>query len=154
MHFELSDEEAAFQAAVRQFGDKVLRPREREIDASGQIPEAVLREMAHLGLLAMPAPSAYGGMGASAVLTELAAEEVGRGDFSMATAVFFLLEAGWGYILGRHGTEAAKREILPPVCEGRAFLGIATTEPTGGSDLARMRTTARRDGTEWVLHGD
>ncbi len=154
MDFELSDEEEAFRTAVRQFGDCVLRAREREIDTSGRIPEEVLDEMAHLGLLAMPVSAEHGGMGASAVLTELAAEEVGRGDFSMATAVFFLLEAGWGYILDRHGTEAAKKEVLPSVCAGKAFLGIATTEPTGGSDLAHMRTRSRRDGAEFVVHGE
>ncbi|MGB6500664.1 MAG: acyl-CoA dehydrogenase family protein [Thermoplasmata archaeon] len=154
MDFRLSDEEEAFQAAVRRFGDRVLRPNERAIDSSGRIPDTVLSEMAHLGLLAMPVPTEYGGMGASAVLTEIAAEEIGRGDFSMATAVFFLLEAGWGHILAAHGTEEAKREVLPPVCAGKAFLGVATTEPTGGSDLAAMRTTSRKDGTEFVLRGE
>ncbi|MEM0128960.1 MAG: acyl-CoA dehydrogenase family protein [Thermoplasmata archaeon] len=154
MDFELSDEESAFRDAVRQFGDRVLRAKEREIDATGRIPDDVLREMAHLGLLAMPVPTEYGGMGASAVLTELAAEEIGRGDFSMATAVFFLLEAGWGHVLSRHGTEEARREVLPPVCEGKAFLGIATTEPTGGSDLAGMRTRSRRDGESFVIRGE
>ena len=154
MEFRLSDEEAAFQDAVRKFGDRVLRPNERRIDAEGRIPDEVLREMAHLGLLAMPVPTDYGGMGASAVLTELAAEEIGRGDSSMATAVFFLLEAGWGLILARHGVEATRREVLPDVCAGKAFLGIASTEPTGGSDLAAMRTTSRRDGEEFVLHGE
>ncbi len=154
MDFRLSDEEEAFQSAVRRFGDKMLRPHERTIDAEGRIPDAVLAEMAHLGLLAMPVPAEYGGMGASAVLTEIAAEEVGRGDFSMATAVFFLLEAGWGHILAVHGTEEAKREVLPAVCAGRAFLGIATTEPTGGSDLAHLRTTSRKEGPAFVLHGE
>ncbi len=154
MEFRLSDEEEAFQSAVRKFGDKVLRPNEKKIDAEGRIPDEVLRAMADLGLLAMPVPSEYGGIGASAVLTELAAEEVGRGDFSMATAVFFLLEAGWGRLLAIHGTEEAKREILPPVCRGEAFLGIATTEPTGGSDLARMRTASRKDGDGFRLTGE
>ncbi|MGA8663829.1 MAG: acyl-CoA dehydrogenase family protein [Thermoplasmata archaeon] len=154
MDFRLTDEEEAFQAAVRKFGDRVLRPNERKIDAEGRIPDAVLAEMAHLGLLAMPVPTEYGGMGASAILTELAAEEIGRGDFSMATAVFFLLEAGWGHILAVHGTEEAKREVLPPVCAGTAFLGIATTEPTGGSDLARMRTNSSRSGDGFVLRGE
>ncbi len=154
MDFHLSDEEEAFQTAVRRFGDRVLRTHERQIDAEGRIPDAVLRPMAELGLLAMPVAPEYGGMGASAILTELAAEEVGRGDFSMATAVFFLLEAGWGYVLSRHGTEAAKQEILPPVCRGEAFLGIATTEPTGGSDLANMRTASRRDGDAFLLRGE
>ncbi len=154
MEFRLSDEERAFQEAARKFGDRVLRPHERQIDADGAIPPEVLAEMAKLGLLAMPVPEAYGGMGASAVLTELAAEEVGRGDFSMATAVFFLLEAGWGHILARHGTEEAKREVLPEVTAGRAFLGIATTEPGGGSDLAGMTTHVRRDGARFVLRGE
>ena len=154
MEFELSDEEAAFQEAVRRFGDKVLRTHEREIDSEGRIPSEVLRAMADLGLLAMPVPTEYGGMGASAVLTELAAEEIGRGDSSMATAVFFLLEAGWGYTLGRHGTEVTKREVLPPVCRGTAFLGVASTDPTGGSDLAGMHTTSRSDGDSFVLHGE
>ena len=154
MDFSLGDEERAFQEAVRRFGDKVLRPNERRIDQEGRIPDSVLQEMAHLGLLAMPVPTEYGGLGASAVLTELAAEEIGRGDFSMATAVFFLLEAGWGHILARHGTEAARQEVLPPVCAGKAFLGIATTEPTGGSDLAGMRTTSRRDGHAFVVKGE
>jgi acyl-CoA dehydrogenase len=154
MEFLLSDEERAFQEAARRFGDRVLRAHERQIDAQGTIPPEVLGPMAELGLLAMTAPEEYGGMGASAVLTELAAEEVGRGDFSMATAVFFLLEAGWGSILARHGTEEAKRAVLPAVTSGKAFLGIATTEPTGGSDLAATRTTVRRDGDRFVLRGE
>lgn len=154
MDFRLSDEEQAFQAAVRKFGDRVLRTHEREIDRTGQIPSAVLAGMADLGLLAMPVPESYGGMGASAVLTELAAEEIGRGDFSMATAVFFLLEAGWGLVLARHGTEAARQSVLPSVTSGKAFLGIATTEPSGGSDLASMRTTARRQGADFVIRGE
>jgi acyl-CoA dehydrogenase len=154
MDFELSEEERAFQDAVRRFGDKVLRPNERRIDAEGRIPDEVLRGMAELGLLAMPVSTDFGGLGASSVLTELAAEEIGRGDFSMATAVFFLLEAGWGLILDRHGTVEAKREILPEVCAGRAFLGIATTEPTGGSDLARLRTTSTRSEGGFTVRGE
>ncbi len=154
MDFRLSDEEAAFQEAVRKFGDRTLRPNEAKIDSEALIPPDIIQAMADLGLLSMMVPEELGGMGASAVLTELAAEEIGRGDSSMATAVFFLLEAGWGHILARHGQEAVKREVLPPVCQGKAFLGIATTEPTGGSDLAGMRTTSRRDGSLFVLHGE
>ena len=154
MEFQLSDEERAFQDAVRKFGDRVLRAHERQIDTEGRIPPEVLRQMADLGLLAMPVPADYGGMGGSAVLTELAAEEIGRGDSSMATAVFFLLEAGWGYILSRHGTEETKREVLPPVCQGKAFLGVASTEPSGGSDLAGMHTTSRAENETFVLHGE
>ena len=154
MEFALSDDETAFQEAVRKFGDKVLRPHERQIDSEGRIPGVVLQEMARLGLLSPLVSAEYGGLGASAVLTELAAEEVGRGDFSMATAVFYLLEAGWGWTLMKHGTEEAKREVLPAVTSGKAFLGIATTEPGGGSDLDSMKTESRRDGDGFVLRGE
>ncbi len=110
--------------------------------------------MAELGLLAMPVPEAYGGMGASAVLTELAAEEIGRGDLSMATAVFFLLEAGWGWLLSRRGTEEAKREILPRSARGRRSSGsprpnrpAGATSPRCGPGRARRRRVrpARRE---------
>ncbi len=154
MEFALSDEEQAFQETVRKFGDKTLRPNERRIDSEGRIPDEVLQEMARLGLLSPLVPAEYGGLGASAVLTELAAEEIGRGDFSMATAVFYLLEAGWGWVLSRHGTEETRRAVLPPVTAGKAFLGIATTEPGGGSDLANMKTESRRDGDHYVLRGE
>ena len=154
MDFGLSDEERAFQEAVRKFGDRVLRPAEAEIDREARIPSSVLTAMAELGLLAMPVPEEFGGIGASASLTELAAEEVGRGDLSMATAVFFLLEAGWGWVLSRRGSEETKRAVLPPVCRGEAFLGVATTEPGGGSDLARMRTQAKRTDEGFVLRGE
>lgn len=154
MDFSLSGDEAAFQEAVRRFGDKVLRPHERQIDSEGRIPDAVLHEMARLGLLSPLVPPEYGGLGASAVLTELAAEEIGRGDFSMATAVFFLLEAGWGWTLAKHGREETKREVLPAVTAGTAFLGIATTEPGGGSDLGRMKTESRRDAEGYLLRGE
>jgi acyl-CoA dehydrogenase len=154
MDFHLNDEERAFQDAVRRFGDRVLRTHERQIDRDGRIPPEVISAMADLGLLAMPVPEEYGGMGASAVLTELAAEEVGRGDFSMATAVFFLLEAGWGGILAGHGHDELKRTLLPKVTKGRAFLGIATTEPGGGSDLGAMTTSSRRAGEGFIVRGE
>jgi alkylation response protein AidB-like acyl-CoA dehydrogenase len=57
MNFELTDEEQAFQAAVRRFGDRVLRPNETKIDTEGRIPPEVLAAMADLGLLAMPVPT-------------------------------------------------------------------------------------------------
>jgi acyl-CoA dehydrogenase len=154
MDFGFSDEEASIQASVRRFGNEFLRPRERMIDEGDQIPRDVASEMGRIGILAMPVPEAYGGMGASAAQTELVAEEIGRADTSMATAVFFLLEAGWGYLLSKYGTEAARKEVLPPVTRGEHFLGIASTEPGGGSDIAGEQTLSWRDGDDFVLQGE
>ncbi len=154
MEFRLSDEEEAFQTAVRRFGDRVLRTHERQIDAEGRIPDDVLRPMAELGLLAMPVATEYGGMGASAG-TDRARGGGGRSGRLLHGDRRVLPARGrLGCILSRHGTEEAKRELLPPVCRGEAFLGIATTEPTGGSDLANLRTTSRRDGEAFILHGE
>ncbi len=154
MDFSFSEDEASIQATVRRFGDEFLRPRERKIDEGDQVPREVAVEMGRIGVLAMPVPEKYGGMGASASQTELVAEEIGRADTSMATAVFFLLEAGWGYLLSKYGTEEAKQEVLPPVTRGDHFLGIASTEPSGGSDIANIHTQSWREGNEFVIRGE
>ncbi|HEV2428263.1 MAG TPA: acyl-CoA dehydrogenase, partial [Thermoplasmata archaeon] len=61
---------------------------------------------------------------------------------------------GWGWLLAKRGVESTRRAVLPKVCDGSAFLGIATTEPGGGSDLARMRTEARRTPDGFVVSGE
>jgi acyl-CoA dehydrogenase len=66
----------------------------------------------------------------------------------MAAAVYYLVEAGWGFLFERYGTRKAKEELLPAVVNGNAFLGIASTEATGGSDIASTSTSLiRKDGT-------
>lgn len=90
---------------------------------------------------------AYGGSGASFMKAAIAAEELARADTSMSIAVYFLVEAGWGFLLERYGTEEAKKEILPLVTTGKTFLGIGSTEASGGSDIASTSTTmTKRDG--------
>lgn len=154
MDFGLTEEEELFQKMARDFCEKRLRPRAREIDDGEKIPDDILKEMADLGLLGITIPQEYGGPGGNTVMAALGGIEVGRGDISMATVVFYLLEAGWSLIFSRYGTEEAKREILPKVAKGQSFLGICTTEPGGGSDIANMKTTARREGDYFVINGE
>jgi acyl-CoA dehydrogenase len=85
----------------------------------------------------------------------IAAEELGRADISLALPVLYLVEAAWGFIFGRYGSEELKRQVLPKVCAGEAFLGIATTEPGGGSDiLGATRCRASLDEGGWTLNGE
>ena len=154
MDFSLTDDEELFRKTIREFCERKLQPRSREIDDRERIPEDILREMASLRLLGITIPDEYGGAGSSTTMAALAGIEIGRGDISMATAVFYLLEAGWSAILSKYGTQEAKREVFPKVVEGEAFLGIATTEPGGGSDLASMKTTGRREGDYFILNGE
>ena len=63
------------------------------------------------------------------------AEELAKGDCTGSTCVFYLVQAAWGYLLNKYGTEEAKKEIFPKTCAGDWFLGIATTESGAGSDV-------------------
>lgn len=155
MDFSWTKEQEMWRNSVREFAQKEISPRAREIDTSGKIPEEIIKGMAGLGLLALTVSEDYGGAAADWTMAAIAAEELGRADMSLATAVLYLLEASWGFIFNRYGTEEAKREYLPRVTKGEAFLGIATTESGGGSDIVgACRTRAVQEGNEWILNGE
>jgi acyl-CoA dehydrogenase len=155
MDFSWNSEQEMWRKAVRDFAQKEIKPRVREYDTSGEIPADLIEGMAQMGLLALTVPEQYGGMDADWAMACIAAEELGRADISLALPVLYLVEASWGYIFGRYGSEQLKQEVLPKVCAGEAFLGIATTEPGGGSDiLGATRCRAVLDGDEWRLNGE
>jgi len=155
MEFGWSSEQEMWRKAVRDFAQKEVTPHVRQMDASGQIPSGIIEGMARMGLLAVTVPEQYGGMGADWTMASIAAEELARADISLALPVLYLVEAAWGFILSRYGSEQLKQELLPLVCAGQAFLGIATTEPDGGSDIvgATRSRGVQQDG-EWVLNGE
>jgi acyl-CoA dehydrogenase len=131
LDFSFSREEELFREAVRGFLSKRLSPIWESIDESGLIPVELIRDMGSQGFFAIPVPEEYGGQGGTFTLAVIAAEEVGYHDPSMATAVYTLLNNAWPYILYLYGSENVKLEILPLVGSGRAFFGIASTEPQG-----------------------
>jgi acyl-CoA dehydrogenase len=154
MDFRLSDEDQLFQRTVNEFAMRVLAKRAREIDDKAEIPAEVIREMGQLGLIGITIPRDFKGPGGSVMQATLAAIEVGRGDVSMATAVYYLLCAGWSHVLAKYGTDKCRHEVLPRVATGEYFLGIATTEAGGGSDLANMKTTAKVEGDQVTITGE
>jgi len=155
MEFGWTEEQEMWRKAVRDFAQKEIKPRVREMDTQGKIPGEIVKGMAELGLLALTVSEEYGGAGADWMMAAIAAEELGRADISIAIPVLFLVEAAWGFIFDRYGTPEAKEEYLPKVTRGEAFLGIAVTEPGGGSDiLGAARTKAIKEGDRWVLDGE
>jgi len=155
MDFEWTEEQRLWRRAVRDFAQNEIAPRVREIDTSERIPPEIVKGMAEMGLLAPLVGEEYGGAGADWMMATIAAEELGRADISLAVPVLYLVEAAWGFILYQYGTPELKEEYLPKVTRGEAFLGIATTEPGGGSDiLGACRTRAERDDDEWVFNGE
>ncbi len=154
MDFALNEEQEMFRRSTRECLQKNLTPRIKEMEEKREIPRDSLKEMAKLGLLGITVSEEYGGMKADFTTSAVAAEEIGRADITLATAVYFLLEAGWGYIFDKYGQEEAKSEVLPKVTSGDYFLGVASTEPTGGSDVAGESTSAVKSGTNYVIQGE
>jgi alkylation response protein AidB-like acyl-CoA dehydrogenase len=152
LSFALTDEQEQLQQVVRQFARDKVAPRAHAFNRDRMLPLDLVHEMGEMGLFGLPFPSAYDGMDGDFLSLCLAIEEIGRVDQSLGIT----LEAAVG--LGAmpvwlFGTEEQKRRWLPPLARGEALAGFGLTEPGSGSDAAALRTTARRDGDEWVLNG-
>jgi len=153
-NFSFTEEQKLFRETIREFCEKNLTARSREIDENRKIPDEIIKGMAQLGLLGMTVSPEYGGSGADFTLTTIATEELARSDNSVATAVLFLVEAAWAYILDKYGTEKAKEEVLPKVTKGETFIGIGSTEPDVGSDIGALKMRAKKEGNAYVLNGE
>jgi len=155
MDFGWTEEQEIWRRTVRDFAQKKIKPRVREIDTNKKIPGEIIKDMAKLGLLAPTASQENGGAGVDWTMAAIAAEELGRADISLAIPVLYLVEAAWGFIFSRYGTKEAKGEYLPKITSGEAFCGIAVTEPEGGSDIVgAAKTKAEKKGKNWLLNGE
>ncbi len=158
MDFRLTPQQDLFRRTVREFAEKNVAPRSREIDQKAQgIPEDILKGMIDLGLFGLTIPEQYGGTanpGEELVYAMIAVHEIARAELSMSLPVYYLLNLGWSYLLSRYGGEQTKREVLPHVAKGEWFIGIATTEPSGGSDLANIKTNATKKDGRYVINGE
>jgi acyl-CoA dehydrogenase len=153
--FSFTEEQELFRNAIREWCQKNL-PLEkiREMDSKGEIPHELLKSMGDMGLLIMTAPQEHGGTGADWVTACIAAEELGYADVSIALPVLWLVESSWGYVVDRYASEAVRDVCIRKAFKGDAFVGIASTESGGGSDVAAFKTTAKKVGSEWVLNGE
>jgi acyl-CoA dehydrogenase len=153
--FSFTEEQELFRKALREWCEKNL-PMEkiREMDGQGEIPHGLIRSMGDMGLLIMTAPQEHGGTGADWVTACIAGEELGHADVSIALPVLWLVESSWGFVVDRHCSEQAREAVIQKAFKGDAFIGIASTESGGGSDVAAFKSAARRDGNNWVLNGE
>lgn len=138
--------------SVRRFVRERLVPLEDEIAEKDQIPEAVIKGMAELGLFGLSVPEEYGGLG-------LLAEEEMKVIFELAqSSPAFRSVIGTNVGIGSQGlvldgTEEQKQRYLPGIASGEIITSFALTEPDAGSDAGSLKTTARRDGDGYVLNG-
>ncbi len=152
--FGYTAEQRIIRETIREFGAREIVPNVRRIDNEKRIPKDLLSRLVELGIMGMAFSPEYGGADADPVTCGVVVEELARADITCAIPTLFLVQNAWGYILGKYGTERVKKDILPLVTQGRAFLGIAATEPNVGSDVAQIQTFARKIGDRYLLSGE
>ena len=130
-----------------------MKPKADAWEEEGYVPREILREMGELGFLGIRYPSLYGGSELDTLGTVVLAEELGRSTYGgFAVTVLVHTDMASPYLF-HSGTEAQRARYMPDVVAGRKIVAVAMTEADAGSDLAAMRTTARRDGAGWRLDG-
>ncbi len=153
----LTEEQKLFRESISDWGERNL-PLERVIEMNREghpFPEDIIQGLADLGVIMGPVPEEHGGMGLSWKDQSIIEEQIGYIDPSIATAAGFMaVETGWGFTINRYCNEEIREKYIKPAIRGEKFVGIATTEPKGGSDVAGFESTAEKDGDEWVLNGE
>ena len=148
----LTEEEQLLRTTVRTFADNALAPRASAYDQSGDFPADNVEGLAELGLFGLGIDEAYGGSGGTARQGAIVAEELARGCTATST-VYVAHQSLAAQFIQMHGTAEHKNRYLPGMTAGRTIGAFALTEPGAGSDAASIRTTAERDGDDYVLNG-
>jgi hypothetical protein len=147
----LSPLHVALRDAARRFADAEIAPHASAWDEAEAVPTALYRALAAAGLFGITVPEAEGGAGADALGYALVMEELARGYASVADQAG-LVEL-LGTLLAQHGSAAQKARYLAPLLRAEIRCAYALTEEGAGSDLAALKTVARRDGAGWRLDG-
>ncbi|TRW88060.1 acyl-CoA dehydrogenase [Mycolicibacterium sp. 018/SC-01/001] len=147
----LSDEEVMLVDTVRSFVDREVRPSVRDMEHANTYPEAWIEQMKQIGIYGLAVPEEYGGTPVSTRCYVLVTQELARGWMSLAGAMGGHTVVA--KLLALFGTEEQKQTYLPAMASGALRATMALTEPSGGSDLQNMTTTARPDGADLVITG-
>jgi len=153
MDFEPNETQDQVRATARRVAEKVLAPGASELDRTEAFPEAAVRELGRLGLLAVNVPETLGGSEAGVVAYALALMEIAAADCSVA--VTMAVTNMVGELIAREGTREQAERCCPRLASGEWLAGaFALSEPQAGSDPAGLTTRAERRHGRWVLHGE
>ncbi len=148
----LTEDEQMLQNLARDFADRELMPRAKEIDEKEEFSWENWKGMAELGLTGISIDPKYGGGGGGYRQTAILASEIARGDASASVCLLTHVSLGTSTIQ-RFGNDEQCQRFIPPLAAGKSIAAWALTEPGGGSDAAAMKTSAvERDGT-YFLNG-
>jgi alkylation response protein AidB-like acyl-CoA dehydrogenase len=140
-----------FRDTIRQIVNERVRPRAADIDRAGEYPHDIRELFAEHDILALPFAAEYGGTGTGTLMLQMAVEEIARACAS--SALILMVQELGSLPISMFGSDEQKRRLLPRLAAGEITPALALSEPEAGSDPSAMRTTAVRDGDEWVING-
>lgn len=152
MEFGLSQEQEALVETASRFAKNRLAPGYKAREKAERVERELILEMGEMGLLGAELPEAQGGLGLDCVTSGLLLEQIAYGDFNVSYVN--LLVSLCGQIVATHGRSPRAQEWLQNVVAGRNTIAIALTEPSAGSDAARLKLKAARDGDDFILSGE
>jgi alkylation response protein AidB-like acyl-CoA dehydrogenase len=152
MNFVLTDEQQSIRKMVKEFAEKSIAPTAAERDEKEYFPREIFDEMGKLGILGIPYPEEYGGVGSDFVSYALAVEEISRvcGSTGIGLSVHTSL-CSWPIF--KYGTEEQKQKYLRPLAEGTKLGAFGLTEPNAGTDASAGATVAVKDGDSYIING-
>ncbi len=149
--YDIPQELADLRDMIRRLAQERIAPRAAEIDRAAQYPRDVRELLSEHDVLGLPFDEEYGGTGTGTLMLNVAVEEIAK---ACASSALILMVQELGTLpIAMFGTEEQKQRWLPRCATGEWSPAFALSEPEAGSDPASMRTTAVRDGDEWVLNG-
>ncbi len=153
MNFQLNEEHIMAQKMVREFAQKEVAPIIPEQERKQEMAAFILPRMAELGILGLCFPVRYGGQGMDYLTLGLACEELEAADSTLRVVLSVHIGLN-SMAVFQWGTEEQKQRFLVPQARGEKIACFGLTEPGAGSDVAAIRTSARRDGNSYVLNGE
>jgi acyl-CoA dehydrogenase len=148
-----SSEHEILRTQVRRFVETEIKPYAQAWEDTGFVPREVLRRMGKLGFLGTRYPQRYGGSEMDVLASVVLAEELGRSTFG-GVAITVLVHTDMASVhIYNSGTQALKDKFMPDIISGMKIVAVAVTEPDAGSDVKNIRTTARRNGNDYLLNG-
>jgi len=151
-NFELTDRQKGVRAMAKDFAQQEILPNVQQWEKDGRYPKDIVKKMGELGMLGVFVPERYGGAGLDYLSYGIICEEVAYADWVCASIISVqnsLVESG----ILNFGTEKQKQRYLVPLAKGEMQASSALTEPSGGTDLVALETTARRNGDSYILNG-
>ena len=151
MDFKMTEREELLRKTIREYAEKEITPHMDAMEETGEFPVELLKGMGAMGILGVITPTEYGGTGMGHLARIIVLEELGR--VCPAIPMSLQVHHMCTYALSMWGNEDQKKKYLPPLAKGDTLGVVAVTEPSGGSDVLGMQSTAKLEGDKYILNG-